>query len=416
MRILHVIAAMPPESGAAVVVAQLAREQQRRGHEVAVVCTQDPQSACKTDDLLDGGCVFEVQAFRCSFPRVLYFSWGLLFGLGAWVARADLVHVHSQWTFPVWWAGVLALRKGKPLVMSPHGAHDPVRLKYSGWKKRLAGSLDRRLLRRAQIIHATSTAERMWIESYLGVGGIGAGPWAAPAPRIVEIPNGVCTEGVASIVASVESERRHGVRTDCAKRTKCVLYLGRLHPLKGLDLLIQAWARAKRPGWQLAVAGPDEHDIRAQLLRQAQSLGLKVAERAGLAVCSQRSICAPMDAEVVFESAAFGDAKWRRLADADIVVLPSKSENFGVIVAEALACGVPVVTTKAAPWPGLAAKRCGWWTDVDAEALAKALAEAVALSDDERADMGRRGSRWVEDCFQWKMVAERMEQAYRSLL
>lgn len=105
-------------------------------------------------------------------------------------------------------------------------------------------------------------------------------------------------------------------------------------------------------------------------------------------------------------------AKWDLYGSADLFVLPTFSENFGIVVAEALASGVPVVTTTAAPWGALAEHRCGWWVDVGVEPLAEALREATALSDAARHTMGRRGRALVEERYSWAHVAEQMRTAY----
>jgi len=115
----------------------------------------------------------------------------------------DRVHVHSQWTFPVWWGAWLALRYKKTLVMSPRGCLDPVRLQHSAWKKWLAGWMDRGLLRRASVIHATCESEKRWIQAFLGRVAVGSssrqlvqrteirGQRSDGMPKIVVIPNGV---------------------------------------------------------------------------------------------------------------------------------------------------------------------------------------------------------------------------------
>ena len=182
MRILHIIAGMPPESGIAAVVTSLASEQRWLGHEVSLATTQDntvlkfepaslkatprrgsskvlklereniEHSTLNFEHRTGEGEVREV-TFRRSWPRAMYFSWGMLFGLGKEIKEADVVHVHSSWTFPVWWGAWLALRYKKTLVMSPHGALNPLQLKHSAWKKWLVGWMDRKLLRRADVVH-----------------------------------------------------------------------------------------------------------------------------------------------------------------------------------------------------------------------------------------------------------------------
>jgi glycosyltransferase involved in cell wall biosynthesis len=283
--------------------------------------------------------------------------------------------------------------------MSPHGCLDLVRLAHSAWKKRLAGLLDRRYLRQAAAIHATSDMERDWIERYLGKG-----------PRICVVPNGVELPAAAPAAAKP------------AGRTRQVLYLGRLHPLKGLELLIEAWGRGAGPGngtpeayptrgngtpeayptggptggngWRLVIAGPDEQGTRAKLEAQARSLGL---------------------ANVVFPGPLYGEEKQRALAEADLFALPSRTENFGIAVAEALAAGLPVITTKATPWSEIDGTT-GWWVDVNASAIAKALAAAMRLSDEERAALGQRGRELVAAKYQWETVGRAMAGLYESLL
>jgi glycosyltransferase involved in cell wall biosynthesis len=200
-----------------------------------------------------------------------------------------------------------------------------------------------------------------------------------------------------------------------ASRTRQVLYLGRLHPLKGLELLIEAWGevggthtgwleacptgeddrlKACPTGWELVIAGPDEQGTRTRLEAQARALGL---------------------ANVTFPGPLYGEEKAKALAEADLFVLPSRTENFGIAVAEALGAGLPVITTKGTPWSEIAGS-CGWWVDVNADAIAKALADAMRLSDEERAAMGTRGRELVAAKYQWETVGRAMVGVYQSLV
>jgi glycosyltransferase involved in cell wall biosynthesis len=109
------------------------------------------------------------------------------------------------------------------------------------------------------------------------------------------------------------------------------------------------------------------------------------------------------------------DAKWGLYGTADVFVLPTLSENFGMVVAEALGSGVPVITTRAAPWSLLTERGCGWWVDVGVEPLADAIRKAAAIGDEERRAMGARGRRLVEERFGWPAIAGRMASVYRWL-
>ncbi len=107
--------------------------------------------------------------------------------------------------------------------------------------------------------------------------------------------------------------------------------------------------------------------------------------------------------------------KWELYGTADVFVLPTSSENFGAVVAEALASSVPVITTRAAPWSSLAERACGWWVEVGVEPLAAAIREAAAMTDADRRAMGIRGRRLVAERFAWPAIARRMLDVYRWL-
>jgi len=165
MKILHIVAGVWKDSGGiATLVLGFSREQAKAGHEVGLVfLAGDWHADVKKAE--EAG--VRVKTFKRDFPHFLFFSWGLLFGLEKLVKNTEVVHVHSNWTFPVWWGAWLALRYKKVLVMSPQGCLDPVRLKHSGWKKTAVGWMDRWLLRRATVIHATCEAEKAWIQAFL---------------------------------------------------------------------------------------------------------------------------------------------------------------------------------------------------------------------------------------------------------
>ena len=376
MRILHVVAGLSPDGGGlSELVPRFALEASRLGNEVTIA-TVAPAAASLSQAAnaaeSDG---VRIARFAPSALRALFFSWDMRRRLPELVHRADVVHVHSQWTFPVWLGCRATLMAGKPLVMSPQGCLDPLRLAHSAWKKRLVGCLDRRFLRHASVIHATSLAERGWIERYVG-----------GSPRVEVIPNGVD-------VPEARTLAKH------AGRTRTVLYLGRLHPLKGLDLLLDAWQIASRSlgsdnTWELVIAGPDEQGTRKKLEQQARQQRL---------------------ANDRFTGPLYGDDKAQALAEANLFVLPSRTENFGIAIAEALAAGVPVITTKGTPWQAISGT-CGWWVDVNVEAVAKALVAAIRLADDERAAMGDRGRTLIESQYQWKRVGREMISLYQDLV
>ncbi len=520
MKILHVLAGVPPGSGMAESVPTLCRYLRQRGHEVTLATLDGPLSEAAQAAEAAG---VRLVRFAPSFPRVLYFSWQMLRGLSALARTSDVVHVNGAWTFPVWWGCRCALRARKPLVMSPRGALNPVYLKHSAWKKRLAGWLDRACLRRAAVVHVTSEAEREWVMDYCdhpvvamtsvktgertraetraghameisrgecpemspvdhsvaamgsvkkskgGRGGSQEVRCSGREARIVVIPNGVELPELENAERRTpNTERRRGetggasvrlsenaeCRTPNAERRsgerKTVLYLGRLHPLKGLDLLVEAWRSVRSSlvhycdsalvaddqqtvgSGQSAVGSDSTH---ARMNSCTNELLLVIAgpdEQGTLKALKEQVARLGLEASVKFAGPVYGEEKWRMLRSADVFVLPSRSENFGIVVAEALACSVPVICTKGAPWSELQGYcdhavvamtsvktrtgRAGWWVDVGVEPLAEALREALSLTDEERRIMGENGRRLVELKYRWESVAERMAAVYSGCL
>jgi glycosyltransferase involved in cell wall biosynthesis len=290
------------------------------------------------------------------------------------VAREDecLLHDHGLWLPLNHRVATVAQSLGVPRIVSTHGMLEPWSVKHQRWKKRLAWYLyQRRDLRSADVLQATSQQETRHLR------GQGLQQPIAVIPNGVPLPDARKTE-------PPEGEER------------TALSLSRIHPQKGLPMLLKAWTDVRPDGWRLVIAGPGEDGHRAELERQTRRLGLEET--------------------VSFPGAIPDDEKWRHYRTADLFVLPTHSENFGIVVAEALASGVPAITTTGAPWQELETERCGWWTAIGTEALAQALREAVALSDEERLAMGRRGRALVAERYSWEHVAEQMRAVYAWLL
>ena len=199
------------------------------------------------------------------------------------------------------------------------------------------------------------------------------------------IPNGIDLTAAGGL--KVDRPRTAGERT--------VLFLSRVHQVNGLTNLVQAWAQVQPAGWRLQIAGPDEGGHLAEVLRAAQAVGV-----AG---------------SIDYLGEVDGARKNKVYHNADLFVLPTFSENFGVVVAEALSHGLPVITTRGAPWADLETHGCGWWVDIGVEPLAAALRQAMALNDDERQAMGERGRAYVQR-YNWADIARQMADVYRWVL
>ena len=164
--------------------------------------------------------------------------------------------------------------------------------------------------------------------------------------------------------------------------------------MKGVDRLVRAWERVVRDGWELVIAGPD-----CGMLEELKQI---VAEG--------------HVPRVSFVGEINGPAKYEFLAGADIYVLPSDTENFGVTVAEALASGTPVIASQGTPWQGVEREKCGRWVPIGVEPLAAALDELMSMSDEERVAMGARGREWIRRDFSRQGIGVRMKTAYEWLL
>jgi glycosyltransferase involved in cell wall biosynthesis len=230
-------------------------------------------------------------------------------------------------------------------------------------------------MRAAAGLHATSECEADDIR------------FLVPDARVGVVPNGVDMP--------TESELS---RLKRGGRDSQVLFLGRLHPHKNPDLLLRAWASIAHPKDNsiLTFAGPDVAQLKPVLEREAARLGF-----AGRVRCV---------------GPVAGDAKARLLARARVLVLPSRSENFGNVVAEALSHGTPVIASTATPWKEIVTRGCGWWVRCEEQALASALAEAMRLRTETLDEMGRRGRQWMAAAHSWKSIAKRMTAFYQEVL
>lgn len=293
----------------------------------------------------------------------------------------DIIHNHGLWMFPNRDARRAAVQAKVPLIISPRGMLSDWALGRSRLKKRLVWNLfEHANLRAARAFHATSVDELASIRS------------AGFVQPVAVIPNGVDLPAPGQIPERSAIE----LRFPNLHEQNWLLFLSRLHPKKGLPELISAWAGLgpKRCGWKLIIAGPDLDNYRPvldALIHQHQ-----------------------LECEIVFTGMVEGVERDCLLGRSNLFVLPTHSENFGLVIAESLAACVPVVTTKGAPWQELETHKCGWW--IDLSSLQVALEQAMAMSSETRREMGQRGRALVSSKYSWDLVASQMADFYRWLL
>lgn len=281
----------------------------------------------------------------------------------------NLIHNHSLWKMPNVYSGQVAHRYNTPLVVSPRGTLNKQALENGRVHlKRIFGMLCQLpAIKNAVCFHATGISE------YEGIRSFG---FRKP---VAIIPNGIDVPELLS-------------KTKCDSRT--LLFLGRVHPIKGLDILLHAWRAVQDhfPDWKVQIVGPDNGGYLSQVRRLSQDLQLK---------------------RIDFRGALFGKQKWKAYGQADLFVLPTYSENFGMSVAEALAAGTPAIVSKGAPWSGLVSHGAGWWVDIGVDPLVACLEIAMALPGEVLEEMGLRGRAWVTDEFAWEKIAQQMTEVYQ---
>ena len=409
MRVLHVISGLAIADGHAAFCLQLAEQLAGRGLAQRILALPTPGEPTHPDPRglvqFVGG--RQARLMNLVLPLGLRRQWAMhLAGF-----QPTIVHLHGGWHPFLFLCMRLARRAGLPVVLTLHGSLRPAVVEQDRrLKKRLAWHLyQRRLVAGADQIHVASEAEQSDL-ARLGFD-----------QPVHVIPNGVT---LTEARLPCEDARSAG-------ESRTLLYLGRLHPLKGLDLLLEAWARVQQTSgcltgegegetggfnaetqrrrgeegdgeggagenaqrstlnaqrlndphprtpthphshtpthphshthlrWRLVIAGPDEQGTRAALERQARRLGLRLSAHEPVAPAVPPAGAATeapgldLDPTIIYVGPCYGDEKLRLLREADLVVLPSRSENFGLVIAEALATGVPVIATTAAPWAEL---------------------------------------------------------------
>jgi glycosyltransferase involved in cell wall biosynthesis len=354
-------------AGVTTVVEAFSHHVAKLGHQVQVFGLRDAIWDNEGSELWAGSAV---AAFSVLGPAALGYAPAMEKALIDW--NPDVVHLHGVWMHPSRSVLRWSKRTRRPYVISAHGMLSELALSYSPKKKYLAKLLyQNATFKAAAALHATAASEQKEIYNY------GIRQPVAVVPHGIDIP------------AHIPKHTSAEIRT--------LLYLGRIHPVKRLADLVLAWSHLENdnPNWRLRIVGPDEVGETDKLQRMIESAGLK---------------------RVSIEPPLYGTEKQLAYFQADLFVLPTGSENFAMTVAESLASAVPVICTKGAPWAGLEDHRCGWWTDIGAEPVEKALREAMALSPDALYGMGLRGRAWMERDFSWAQVAQQMEQTYLWLL
>ena len=285
--------------------------------------------------------------------------------------QLDLIHNHSLWMMPNVYPGEIARKKGIPLLIAPRGTLSSYAFKSGSWIKKIFWPLVQKpVLTEAHCFHATAFHE------YEDIRAMG---FKQP---VAIIPNGI------DVPAKKEEK---------SPDSRVVLYVGRLNPIKGLEVLLQSWQKVSltHTDWSLKLVGPDNNGYLAKLQKIASDLDLKRCE---------------------FIGPVYGSNKYRMISAADLLVLPSFSENFGVVVAEALASSTPVITTFGTPWTDLPNKKAGWCVEANVTGITEGLNLAMDCDRSTLQKMGEKGKVWMDRDFSWSSVSKKTFETYSWII
>ncbi len=302
---------------------------------------------------------------------------------------ADLIHVHGLWTYNSILAQRWARRWKRPYLLTAHGMLDAWAVRNSGWKKRIVLALyERQFLRGAACLQVNSMAEYQSVRAF------------GLTNPVCMIPNGM--DLPESSFAGLPADQGSAPWENETKK-KVLLYLGRIHPKKGLVNLLKAWAHKNRgevaggkPAWILVIVGWDQGGHEAELKELCRSLQI--------------------ESSVIFAGPKFGEDKAACYRNCDAFILPSFSEGLPMVVLEAWAHGKPVLMTAECNLPEGFISSAALPIEPQEESIAKGLHQLFALSDDERDQMGQKGFALVRDRFTWMKVASDMRSVYEWIL
>jgi len=381
MRILHISGALSARyGGVAQVVDGLSSAQASLGHDVTVITSMRLH---ERDELIRPAGAKVVVSLEDKLEKIWAgHSTGLRRDIEESLSGTDIVHVHGIWHYPSFLGSKLAYREEIPYIIAPHGSLDSWCLEYKKTKKKIyMGLVQRKQILGASLVHAITDTEAEVVKMLL------------PGVRTKTIQNGVDIPQTDIFEDVLAFEKLF----PWLANRKIILFMGRIHPKKGIDVLIRAFAEVTRTNVQhvLVIAGPDEVGLKSELQELAREL--------------------EVEDMVFFTGFVEGETKTRLLSAAEIFVLPSHSEGFSIAILEAMAYTKPVIISTACGFPEVAVENAGIIVRPDSHELAKAM-HRVLTSTNLAKEMGANGRRMIERRYSWDRIAEETIEMYNEAI
>jgi len=381
MNILHVASSLSSEwGGPSKVVVELTGALAQKGVKVSIYA---PSENAKNVNRRDSKGV-HIKLFPKGFLSRFWTSYSspLAKALMKEASSFDLIHIHEIWHHPHFAAYQAARFSKKHFIVTIHGMLEPWCLNYKSLRKKIYSILiQRKILKEASGIHAFTETEVKNISNFVD------------NKNILLIPNGLNLEEFKNLP---NREWIEDIYPEM-KGKKVILFLGRIHPIKGLNILVRAFNTIvkTRNDIQLVIAGPDNYNYKnriVEILKRENALS-----------------------NTTFTGMLTGNKKLATLSRADIFVLPSYSEGFSISILEAMACGIPVIITKQCNFPEVGEVGGGKVIDTNTVQLSNALIELLDNTDLCK-EMGSRGKRLVMEKYRWDKVADKLIVAYKEIL
>ena len=383
MKILHIIENIDESyGGPAKSVPYLCKYLQHNGVEVSINSVKIKKYE---ENIIIKENFIQWNNYKNSFSDFFKYSTDLKKGLAKQVKKKDIIlHTQNQWNYPSYCAFKLSKKYNVPLVCSVRGSLYSWSLnQYKYIKKIFWHSFQKQIFKNASCIHVTEFNEYQAVRN-LGIN-----------TPVAIIPNGVELDEFKIKIDKQYAREKLNLK----KGKKYILFISRIHPKKGLEYLVSTWSKLayQYNNWDMIIAGPVDDKVYFDRIK-------RIINNANL------------DERVLVTGMLNQNERLNAYFASDLFVLPSHTENFGIVIAEAMAAGLPVITTTGTPWKEINDNSCGWWIDLFAENIKNALIDAFMFTEKDLQLLGENGRNLIFKKYSWIEQTEKMIAVYKWLL